>query len=539
MSKRWRAWGALVALGLLVLGVVTPAVATSGGAVGSPAVRPVPVQILAINDFHGQLGPGRTVDGRPVGSAPVLAAYLKAREAQLPQGTLLVHAGDAVGASPPISALLQDEPTIEFLNYMGFDVGTVGNHEFDEGVAELLRLIRGGRHPKTGYFPGAAFPYTVANVVDAETGDPILPPYVVKAVNGVRLGFIGVVTPETPTIVTPTGVAGLAFLDPAEAVNRWVPELKRQGVRAVVVLAHLGNDPAVPDEIVGPVADLARRVDDEVDIIISGHTHSYIDGWVDGKLIVQAYSYGTAFADVDLTVDPITGDVLVATAEVVTTWADEVTPDPGVQALVDSYQEKVAPLVERQVAVAETAITRDPSPAGESALGNLIADAQRWKMGTDFAFMNPGGIRADLDAGPITWGELYAVQPFGNDLVKMTLTGEQIYRLLNQQWQEGRTRFLQISGLTYTYDESRPWGDRILEVRLPDGRPIDREARYTVTVNSFLAAGGDNFTVLTEGTDRVVGPVDLDALVEYLEQMSGPVTARIEGRIQKVGSGGN
>ncbi|MFO7171447.1 MAG: 5'-nucleotidase C-terminal domain-containing protein [Bacillota bacterium] len=537
MSKRWRVWGSLAALSLLILGAVTPAVAISGGAVGSQAVRPVPVQILAINDFHGQLGPGRTVDGRPVGSAPVLAAYLKAREALLPQGTLLVHAGDAVGASPPISALLQDEPTIEFLNYMGFDVGTVGNHEFDEGVAELLRLVRGGRHPKTGYFPGAAFPYTVANVVDAETGDPILPPYVVKAVNGVRLGFIGVVTPETPTIVTPTGVAGLAFLDPAEAVNRWVPELKRQGVRAIVVLAHLGNDPAVPDEIVGPVADLARLVDDEVDIIISGHTHSYIDGWVDGKLIVQAYSYGTAFADVDLTVDPITGDVLVATAEVVTTWADEVTPDPGVQALVDGYQEKVAPLVERQVAVAETPITREASPAGESALGNLIADAQRWKMGTDFAFMNPGGIRADLDAGPITWGELYAVQPFGNDLVKMTLTGEQIYRLLNQQWQEGRTRFLQISGLTYTYDESRPWGDRILEVRLPDGRPIDREARYTVTVNSFLAAGGDNFTVLTEGTDRVVGPVDLDALVEYLEQMGGPVTAQIEGRIQKVGGG--
>lgn len=530
MRKVQRGFLALAVIAALLLALVLPALAAQ-----EAAARPVPVQILAINDFHGQLGAGKKVSGKPVGSAPVLAAYLKEREAHLPGATLLVHAGDAVGASPPVSALLQDEPTIEFLNYLGFDVGTVGNHEFDEGRQEMLRLIRGGRHEATGYFPGAAFPYVAANVVDAATGDPILPPYVIQAVGGVRLGFIGVVTPDTPTIVTPSGVAGLKFTEPAAAVNQWVPELQRQGVEAIVVLAHLGNDRSVRDRIVGEVADLARGVDDAVDIIISGHSHSMINTRIDGKLVVQAYSAGTAFADIDLTVDPTTGDVAFAMASIVTTWAEGVTPDAGTAALLRRYEEQVAPRVERKVAEAAIPLTRDASPAGESALGNLIADAQRWKMGTDFAFMNPGGIRADLEAGPITWGELYSVQPFNNDLVKMTLTGEQIYQLLNQQWQENRTRFLQISGLSYTYDESLPRGQRVLEVRGADGNPIDRAGRYTVVVNSFIAAGGDNFVVLKEGANREIGPVDLDALVEYLEQFDGPVTAQIEGRIQKVG----
>lgn len=533
MVKWLRRWPAWILATVLALSLVTPVLAAE-----EPEGVAL-VQILAINDFHGQLDEGRRVSGRPVGSAPVLAAYLKAREAENPSGTLLVHVGDAVGASPPISALLQDEPTIEFLNYLGFDVGTVGNHEFDEGVTELLRLVHGGRHEATGYFPGAAFPYTVANVVDAETGDPILPPYVIKVVNGVRLGFIGVVTTETPSIVIPSGVAGVKFLDEAEAVNRWVPKLREQGVEAIVVLAHLGDAGSAGGVIDGPVAELARRVDDAVDIILSGHTHSHINGRVDGKLIVQAYSYGTAFADVDLVVDRRTGDVVFSVASVVTTWADEIEPDPDVERLVSRYKELVAPRVEREVGEAPAPISRSQSRAGESALGNLIADAQRWAMKTDMAMTNPGGIRADLAAGPVTWGALYTIQPFGNTMVQMELTGDQIYRVLNQQWQpqsDGSmiVRFLQISGLSYTWDDTRPVGDKVVEVRDAAGNPLDRSRRYTVAVNSFLAEGGDAFTVFTEGTNRVIGPVDLDALVAYVEALDGPVTATIEGRIQRI-----
>ena len=533
MVKLLRRFSTTLLALVLALSAWAPALAAD------EAASPVLVQILAINDFHGQLDEGRMISGRPVGSAPVLAAYLQERIAENPAGTLLVHVGDMVGASPPISALLQDEPTIEFLNVMGFAVGTVGNHEFDEGLEEMLRLIHGGRHEATGYFPGAAFPYTVANVVDAATGDPILPPYVIKVVNGVRVGFIGVVTTETPSIVVPSAVAGLQFLDEAEAVNRWVPELRRQGVEAIVVLAHMGGFQSQDGTIEGPIVDLAQRVDDAVDVILAGHTHSFLNSRINGKLVVQAYCCGTAFSDVDLVIDPQTGDVVFSVASVVTTWADQIEPDPAIQRLVAQYQERVADRVARVVAEAPEPITRTASPAGESALGNLIADAQRWGLGTEMAFMNPGGIRADLDAGPVTWGELYAIQPFNNPMVKLELTGEQIRRLLNQQWQSEsdgsiRTRFLQISGLSYTWDDRRPVGDKVVEVRDEAGRPLDPDRRYTVAVNGFLAEGGDNFTVFTEGTNREAGPIDLDVLVAYLEQLDGPVTAAVEGRIQRV-----
>jgi 5'-nucleotidase len=255
-------------------------------------------------------------------------------------------------------------------------------------------------------------------------------------------------------------------------------------------------------------------------------------------LITQAFSYSTAFADIDLTIDRAKRDIVEKKAEIVTTFHEGITPDPEVAALVKRHEDRVAPLVNRVVGTAAGRITADQNPAGESPLGNLVADAQRDAMDTQFAFMNPGGIRAPIEAGEVTWGEIYAVQPFANDLVKMTLTGDQVYRLLNQQWQpqpDGsvRTRFLQISGLSYTWNDSRPVGDKVVEVREVSGAPLDRGARYTVTVNGFLAAGGDAFTVLVEGTERVTGPVDLDALVNYIAGMQQPFNAAIEGRIVK------
>lgn len=520
---------------VLVLLLVSPAVTSEAGA-GSRTVR---LQLLAINDFHGALQ-SRTLGGRPIGGAAVLAAYWDRWEEEAKKGgftTLRVGVGDLVGASPPVSALLQDEPTIEALDRIHLLVSAVGNHEFDEGVAELKRLQEGGCHPVTGCFEGAKFQYLTANVVDAKTGEPLFPPYAIVRVRGIPVGFIGVTLKETPTIVTPTGVAGVRFLDEAESVNRYVAELKRQGVETIIVLLHQGGEgDRRGGPISGAIVPIVEAMDDEVDVILSGHTHRGYWGIIDGKLITQAYSSGTAFADVDLVLDRATGDVIDKRARIVDTYADVppgTEPDKQIARLVARAEEQVEPIINRVVGTAADDITRQQTPAGESELGNLIADAQRWAMGTQAAFMNPGGIRADIAAGEVTWGELYEVQPFGNDLVKMTLTGAQIERLLEQQWlNQPYPRILQVSGLDYSWDPSRPVGDRVdpADIRI-GGQPLDLNARYTVTTNSFLAAGGDNFSVFTEGQDRVVGPVDIDALVRYVEQLPQPFNARVEGRI--------
>jgi 5'-nucleotidase len=509
-----------------------------GGARGKG--QTVGLQLLAINDFHGALEP-RAVAGRPAGGAATLAAYLdRAEEEARAEGapTLRVGAGDLIGASPPISALVQDEPTIEALGLAGLRFSSVGNHEFDEGPAELRRLQEGGCHPETGCFAGASFRYLAANVVDATTGQPVFSPYAIETVRGIPVAFIGAVLEATPTIVTPAGVAGLRFLDEAETVNRYVAELTAQGVEAIVVLIHQGGSGTVDGgPIAGPIVPIVEAIDGEVDVVVSGHTHQGYQGTIDGKLVTQAFANGTAFADVDLDLDCRTGDVAGKRARIVTAFADVppgTVPNPDIAALVARAAERVAPIVNRVVATAEADLTRTPNEAGESALGSLIADAQRRKMGTQLAFTNLGGIREDIPAGPVTFGQLFAVQPFGNDLVKLELTGSQVERLLEQQWAgQDRPRILQVSGLSYRWDPTGPVGDRVApeEVSI-GGQPLDPNAAYTVALNGYLADGGDGFSVLLEGVDRVVGPVDLDALVEYLEQASQPFNAAVEGRIR-------
>lgn len=343
------------------------------------------VQILAINDFHGQLSAGRRVANRPIGSAPVLASYLKAAQAGQENQTFIVHAGDHVGASPAASALLQDEPSIMFLNFLANNqcfpnkptrarcniVATLGDHEFDEGKDELLRLIEGGNHPAGPFleedeYEGARFPYVSANVVDEKTGEPILLPYVVRTVKDTNIAFIGAVLKETPTIVTPTGVAGLQFLDEAEAINRYVVELKAKKVRAIVVLIHQGGvqtsyaGPTNP--LAGPVtgtaiADIVARLDDEVDVVVSGHAHQFTNAIFrnrNGKeiLVTQAFSAGTAYGDIDLDIDRRSKDVVAKSASIITTFADAgpgLTPHPEVAELVMTAEETVAPLVNRVI----------------------------------------------------------------------------------------------------------------------------------------------------------------------------------------------
>ncbi|WP_116810017.1 bifunctional metallophosphatase/5'-nucleotidase [Steroidobacter cummioxidans] len=536
----------------------------------------VNIKLLGINDFHGQLSP-RAVGTRPAGGAAVLTSYLRAASASAKDGAIIVHAGDHVGASPPNSALLQDEPAISVLNELANKhcqpvrlfrklpyelqaytqprcniVGTFGNHEFDEGIGEALRLVYGGNHEDGPFlqkrWQGAQFPYITANVIDQSTGRSVLPPYTIKVVDGVAIGFIGAVLKETPTIVTPTGVAGLQFIDEATAINASVKQLKRQGVKTIIVTIHQGTGqtsytgPTDPDVLPpsGPIADIVKRLDSEVDVVVSGHAHGFTNALVpnsQGKqiLLTQAFSASTAYGDIDLAISRKSADVVEKSAVIVTTWGDEgpgLVPDVKVAELVAKADERVAPLVNRVVGNVTTALTRTENNAGESSLGNLIADAQRVTTDAEFAFMNPGGIRADLDAGEVTWGDLFTIQPFGNDLVSMDLTGAQIKTLLEQQWQ-GQTfpRILKPSGLTYIWDNARPVGERVTQILKADSTPLDPAAIYRVTVNSFMAAGGDGFVVLPQGTNRVVGPVDLNALVEYVESLPQPFSVAIEGRI--------
>ncbi|SEN63447.1 5'-nucleotidase [Mesobacillus persicus] len=492
------------------------------------------IQLLAINDLHGQLNVTRRVGGKPAGRVDYLAAYLKQRQAENEKNTLLIHTGDMVGASPPVSALLQDEPTIRILNKLNFDIGTVGNHEFDEGRNELQRLIQGGTHEQTGDFAGSEFPWVVANVVDENTGNPVLPPYKVIKVNGMPIAFIGVVYSETPSIVVPSGVAGLKFTDEVEAINRYIPELKEQGVRSIIVLAHNpGSSSVNGDNPSGELVDIANGVDDEVDIIYGAHNHAYMNSMVDNKLLVQSYSYGTAFSDVDIEIDPKTKDIVTKRAEIITTFQGGMEPDPEISDLLTNYEAAVEPIVNRVVGSAATHLTALRNDNGESVMGNLVADAQRQAMKTDIALMNPGGIRADIDEGDITWGEVYTVQPFNNDLVKMTMTGQQIRDVLNQQWGTNTT-MLQISGFTYTWDGRQPSGQRIVSIQLPDGSEMDSNQTYTVTANSFLAGGGDGFTVFTKAQNKEIGPVDLDALVDFISNQPQPFSYSIDDRIQKV-----
>ncbi|WP_409295065.1 bifunctional 2',3'-cyclic-nucleotide 2'-phosphodiesterase/3'-nucleotidase [Peribacillus sp. SCS-26] len=501
-----------------------------------PKQENIKLQLLGINDLHGQLDTTSDFGGVKQGRADYLAAYLKQREAQNPN-TLLISAGDAVGASAPVSSKLQDEPTLEFLNMMGFDIGTVGNHEFDKGVATMLAQINGGKSPTNPdiTFKGLNFPYVAANVVYKDTKKPVLDPYTIKNVGGVDVGFIGVVTNATPSKVSPAGIEGVEFIPQAEAVNKAVEELKAKGIKAIVIVSH---DPGSDKNgvVTGEAVDLANAVDDEVDVIFAGDNHAKLNNVVDNKLLVQSYSYGTAFSDVDLEIDPKTKDIVTKKAEIVTVAQEGITPDPGVKALIDKYLAQF-PELTQPLGTTDAKITRDNAYTQEAALGNLIADSMKASIvGTDFAFMNPGGIRADLPQGTITYADLAKIQPFGNVLVQLKLTGAEIKTLLQQQWViDGSPKTLQISGLKYTADFKKPVAERVVELTKSDGTPISDTAVYNVVVNDFMAGGGDNYTVL-KGKERVYGPVDLEAFVSYIQDTfkGGKINASIEGRITNI-----
>ena len=546
---------------LMALFLIVPLALANEGR-GAENSREVNLQILAINDFHGNIATTSGAFGG-VGRADFLAANMRAAEAEA-DNSIIVSAGDLIGASPLISALFHDEPTIEAMNLIGLDINGVGNHEFDEGAAELLRMQYGGSHPVDGDldgtpFLGADFEFLAANVVVDDTGETIFPAYTVKNYQGVKVAFIGMTLEGTPSIVTPSGVAGLTFLDEVETVNALIPKLQQNNIEAIVVLMHQGGfasegggDGDGCGTLSGPLNDIVTGLDDAVDLVIGGHNNQRFACMdVDGKAVTMAYHSGRMFTDIDVTLNRVTKDMTVLSIDNKENFQDGVTPAADLTALINKYDTLSAPLANAVIGEITTDILRANNAAGESALGDVIADAQLEATSpvgfgeAVVAFMNPGGIRDDLifaevpggeAPGEVTFGEAFSVQPFGNSLVTMTLTGAQIHTLLTQQW-VGQTspRILQVSdGFTYTWDASEPDGSKVDPSTIKiGGVVVDAGTGYRVTVNSFLADGGDNFSVLPEGTERLGGEVDLDALVTYFGANS-PVPPGPQNRITRL-----
>lgn len=502
---------------------------------------PVRLRIVAFNDFHGNLRPPqggvKTPDGEvPAGGASHFAAHV----AQLRRGrehAVLVSAGDLIGGTPLISALLHDEPTIQVMDLIGLDINGIGNHELDEGSEELLRMKNGGCHPKdgcqAGEFDGANFSFLAANVARRE-GGTLFPPYEIRSFSGVPVAFVGMTLEATPAFVPPV-IPDLTFQDEADTVQRLMPELKAKGVEAVVVLLHEGGLPEGGyDECIGmsgPILDVVARMPPEVDVVVTGHTHQAYNCRMHGKVVTSAGSFGRLLTTIDLELDPSTRDVSAAVAK--NHVVDHGVPeDERVVELVRRYEQVTLPLENRPIGEVTAPLRREQSESGESPLGGVIADAQLAATDAQIAFMNSGGIRADLGAEDrrITYGMAFTTQPFGNTLVTMTLTGRQLHQLLEDQWTGDRVRFLQVSrSLSYVWHADREDGDRIdPEDVTIDGKPLDLDAEYRVVVNNFLAERG----VLKQGRNRRTGIVDVDALEAYLGAHS-PVSPPSQGRIRR------
>ncbi len=557
-----------MAAAALLIAVAAP-LAAAKPPPGSPAetrAKTTNVQILALNDFHGQLRPpdstssGGRIGSTPAGGAEYLAQYVRSLRATNPN-TLFVSAGDVIGATPLVSAIFHDEPTIEAMNLMGLDYNGVGNHEFDEGAAELTRMQVGGCHPIEGCFggdgfEGADFDFLAANVTYKATGDTIFPPVAIHEFDGVDIGIVGMTLEGTPGIVTAAATADIDFHDEADSVNALVPILKEAGVETIIVLLHEGGSVITPPGLnettvqqcnvnaggSEAIVDVVSRFNREIDLVVTGHTNWGIncaDFMGTGIMLTGAASVGRVVTDIDLTISRASKEVVGATINNVIVQRNVFPAAPDLTALINKYGTIAAPTENRVIGNTPTALTRtQPLHGGESMLGDIIADAQLWatsgsnwpvtpapSSSAQLSFMNSGGIRADINAGDITYGEAFSVQPFANVLVTMDMTGQDIQDLINQQFTTGNG-ILQIpSTLTYTRTGNGvlnasgvdvPAGDTASNIMVA-GQPLNLAATYRVTVNNFLADGGDGYSVFKRGTARYVGEIDLDAFSRYIE----------------------
>jgi 5'-nucleotidase len=529
----------------------------SGTCGAAPSPQRVAVKIAAINDFHGWLqpspervrvmGPQAPIDSAvSAGGMPQLTAMVE-RLRKESAHFAFVSAGDLFGASPLLSASFDDAPVIEAMNAAGLDVNGVGNHEFDRGVADLRRMQTGGcpsQGCKSGAnYGGARFPFLAANVFVNATGKTLFAPYSIKQYDGVKVAFIGLTLRATGSMLSEKARAGVEFRDEADVVNALVPELRAQGVNAIVVLIHQGGfNRGGANECVdfrGPILDVVQRFDPAVRIIVSGHTHQAYVCRIGDRLVTSASAFGRFVTEIDLQLDRATGRVASASAVNRVVLAD-MPPDAAQSALVERYA-KLAGVSDEPIGRIAAAFSRAQNADGESKLGQLIADAHlaaTKNSGATIAFMNPGGIRAPLpfkDGGAITFADVYSVYPFDNTLVTMTLTGAEIEQLLEQQFTQDTPRVLSISsGFSYAWDAKAAPGKRIVRDSVKiGGEPLGRERTYRVTVNSYMAAGGDRFNIFTRGRDRVTAGSSRQAIADYLRARS-PVAPPDERRIRRV-----
>ena len=560
------------------LAIVTQPVSAKKPVPFDPPGQLIDLQLLSFNDYHGHLeaSSAGTVAGEPAGGSEYLATKL----AELREGnkfSLTVAAGDLIGGSPAFSGLFHDEPSVESLNAMHLDVSGVGNHEFDEGVDELLRMQNGGCHPVDGcYFPdepyaGADFQWLAANVVN-DDGETPLPPYWIERFNNVEVAFIGMTLEATDTLVAAAGIEGWDFLDEAETANALVPELKAQGVEAIIVLLHEGGSQTPPPGdvdacvgISGPIVAINDALDPEIDAMITGHTHLPYnclleDSDGEPRIVTSAYSYGRVVSEVNLVLDKRTKDVRrdLSSATNHSVIQADLSPDPALSAVIEKWQPLFDEAGNTPVGTISADITRGGDPTGsdrgvESAAGNLVADAQFWATsanGADVAFMNPGGVRSDLTYadsagegdGVVTYGEAFTFQPFGKTLVTYEMTGAEIISVLEEQCQPaGSSRpFLHLGvsvGFTYDLATTIVAGDctsvTVSNIKL-NGADLDPAGAYNVTVNSFLADGGDNFDTFGAVTSpRLDGGLDLEALSNYLGTF-GPVDPPSTDRVNEI-----
>jgi 5'-nucleotidase len=571
MSQRTKRLIAGTASAIVVLGIGVAAMPSAFAGSGT-----TDIQLLAINDFHGNLEP-------PSGSSGVLTQiddsgeeveieaggveYLATHLDQARKGhdnTATVAAGDMIGGSPFLSAAFHDEPTIDAAEELGMDVSSVGNHEFDEGIDELRRMQEGGCHPDDGCvdpdkpYDGADFPYLGANVVNKDTGLPELPPVWVKNFGkGVKVGFIGMTLEGTGNIVSKEGIKDLEFKDEVKTANFYTKLLQLAGVKSIVVLLHEGglpasgaynydcNSPGPGDGISGPIVDIASNLDPQIDAVISGHTHQAYNCTIpdpDGqpRLVTSGSSFGRLFTEINMTYDKKSRNIVRTSMEAENRAVTrDVTPDPDQTELIEQYSELAEPIANEQVGYIAEDILNAPSRDKESPMGDLIADTQLAATadadtgGAQLALMNPGGVRADLTYaqfgsegdGVVTYGEVFTVQPFNNNLVTMDLTGEQIVTALQQQFtgdnSEENLMLQPSAGFTYTVDSSASGADKVVadSVEL-DGEALDPAASYRVTVNSFLSDGGDGFAVFADGQNKLVGGLDIDALKAWFAENS-------------------
>ena len=548
MRNRFRLDALLISAAAGALALVGLSPITGPAVANAKPADTVDIQVLNVSDFHGQLDPLNITGVGNVGGAAALSSYWNADRAANPN-TLLLTAGDAVGASPPLSSFFDDNPTIDFMNYAGFDADTFGNHNFDKGLAHLQSQI-----------DRADFSYVSANLTNLEGNLTGVAPYVIKKVGGVKVAIIGVTNPEAPTLVAPGALGSIVITDPAAAANAARAQAEEDGAKIFIAIGHLGiegND--ATGTPVGPLTEFAHAVHG-FDLILGDHTNVQYKSTINGALVLENLSKGATYAKTVLHYDRRGGGTVTASSEFVVPLTSAVTPDPNVISMLQPYRDELSAQLDGVIATATGIFERGGNieRIREVPIGDLTADALRTTYGTQIAFTNGGGLRSALPSssylpkdttlrrpspgyapGPpydVVTGDVYSVLPFGNQSLTRTVTGDQLWAVLERSVGQAPNAFggfLQISGFRFTYDSTQPAGSRLLSVTLDDGTPVAPDATtYTATTNDFTNAGGDGYVELADGqgTTRNLMANDLLAYITAL----GTITPTTDGRIDDV-----